>query len=483
MDKRLIPLAVTAALCLASCSNDEVMERNPNPRGNAITFSAKVGRSTRATETKPGNLGNFYVFAKSVHPDKTLYDAFLIGSDGNTPEMAERQKEESGSWTDEWTLDRDVYLPNGISDVVFWAFTDQQTPATGEMGTDILSSGNVSFNNNTGPKIENYESAKADLTDTEKTTWADGSVQRDLVSAFAHAKKEGGSGLENHITLNFKHMLSEISIRGAQKDLSPNDHRRVFVKGVWIVNAKRKATLSAGYDKDNTKDNPDWEFSSNTFTQFGTYFSSPVELWKKGGKSDEDWADLTSSPLMLIPQKLTEWTPSTSPSSDEFTACKGAYIMILCRVELEHDGDKHNGGDPNDQDIYVKDGKHYHQQFPATGKYVSEQYGFACLPIGTEFQKGKRYRFNLNICGKGAGAGIYPPGYTGEDGNPIPEIMALIPESEKNKIEIITIPTGGTDPKKPGDEVLDEAIKFTVDVEGWVDADGQWIDGNKDFNW
>ena len=201
MDKRLIPLAVTAALCLASCSNDEVMERNPNPRGNAITFSAKVGRSTRATETTLGNLGNFYVFAKSVHPDNTLYDAFLIGSDGNTPEMAERLQESvSGKWTNEWTLNRDVYLPNGISNVVFWAFTDQQTPATGKMGTDILSSGTVGFNNNTGPKIENYESAKADLTDTEKTTWADGSVQRDLVSAFADAKKDDGSGLKNQIT-------------------------------------------------------------------------------------------------------------------------------------------------------------------------------------------------------------------------------------------------------------------------------------------
>ena len=60
--------------------------------------------------------------------------------------------------------------------------------------------------------------------------------------------------------------------------------------------------------------------------------------------------------------------------------------------------------------------------------------------------------------------------------------MALIPDSEKAKIKIITIPTGGTDPKKPGDEVLDEAIKFTVDVEGWVDADGQWIDGTQDFD-
>lgn len=480
MDKRLIPLAVTAALCLASCSNDEVMERNPNPRGNAITFSAKVGRSTRATETKPDNLGNFYVFAKSVHPDKTLYDAFLIGSDGNTPEIAERDKAESGSWTYEWALDRDVYLPNGISNVVFWAFTDQQTPATGEMGTDILSSGTVGFHNITGPKIENYESAKADLTDTEKTTWADGSVQRDLVSAFADAKKEGGSGLNNHITLDFKHMLSEISIRGAQNNLSPNDHRRVFVKGVWIVNAQRKATLSAGYDKDNTKDNPNWEFSSKTLTQFGTYFSSPVELWKKkGGESDGDWADLTSSSLMLIPQELTKWTPL---QSDEFTTCEGAYIMILCRVELEHDGDKHEGGDQNDPNISVKGNKHYHQQFPATSIYDSDQYGFACLPIGIEFEKGKRYRFNLNICGKGAGAGIYPPGYTGEDGNPIPEIMALIPESEKNKIEIITIPTGGTDPKKPGDEVLDEAIKFTVNVLDWVGDDkGQWIDGNENF--
>ena len=54
MKKRLIPLAVLAA-AMASCSSDDVIEANPDPSGNALTFSIAVGHS-RATPTDITNL-------------------------------------------------------------------------------------------------------------------------------------------------------------------------------------------------------------------------------------------------------------------------------------------------------------------------------------------------------------------------------------------------------------------------------------------
>lgn len=483
MDNRLITFAVTAAICLASCSNDEVMEQNTDPQGKAITFYAKVGHSTRADETNINNLGNFYVFAKSVHPDGSLYSAYLVGSESGTkfePETAERKDETStgseGSTTvSTWSLGHDVYLPSGINDAVFWAFTDGQKDKE-----PILSSGTISFDHNEGPGINGYTPATAgnnSLVRQEQTIWADGSQQKDLVSAFGQAKQSGT--LSNIIHLNFNHLLSQVTINAAQKAKADNDHRIVKVKGAWIVNVKNKADLSAGYkyDKNNQigADHPKWNLDGATFTQYGTYFKNPIDLSSTTGNSDQDWIDLTSSSLMLIPQDNKAWN-TTDPSNPNptFENTKTAYIMLLCRVELKHAGVKHD--DNTDiSDIYIEGDNHYHQQFPvpvnADKKYNPNEYGLTCIPVTINWEKGIHYTFNLDICGSKSGAGVYPPDYDST------EILNLIPESERNNITITTIPTG----KKPGDPVLDEPIKFTVDVKKWGDG-GTWTNGTDKTN-
>lgn len=477
MDNRLITFAVTAAICLASCSNDEVMEQNSDPKGKAITFYAKVGHSTRADETNISNLGNFYVFAKSVHPDGTLYSAYLVGSETGTvfnPETAERKDETStgseGSTTvSTWSLEHDVYLPSGINDAVFWAFTDGQKDKE-----PILSSGTISFDHNEGPGINGYTPATAgnnSLVREEQTIWADGSQQKDLVSAFGQAKQSGT--LSNIIHLNFNHLLSQVTINAAQKAKADNDHRIVKVKGAWIVNVKNNADLSAGYkyDKNNQigADHPKWNLDGATFTQYGTYFKNPIDLSSYTGNNENGWRDLTFSSLMLIPQENTAWNAA---DDSKFKGTTTAYIMLLCRVELKHAGVKHD--DNTDiSDIYIEGDNHYHQQFPvpvnADKKYNPNEYGLTCIPVPINWEKGIHYTFNLDICGSSSGAGVYPPVYPVDDENDIKNL--LIPESERNNIIITSIPNG----KKPGDPVLDEPIKFTVKVEEWKNE--EWTNG------
>lgn len=484
MDNRLITFAATAAICLASCSNDEVMEQNSDPKGKAITFYAKVGHSTRADETNLSNLGDFYVFGKSVHPDGSLYSAYLVGSESDNkfnPETAERKDETStgsdGSTTvSTWSLGHDVYLPSGINDAVFWAFTDGQKDKE-----PILSSGIISFDHNEGPGINGYTPATAgnnSLVRQEQTIWADGSQQKDLVSAFGQAKQSGT--LSNIIHLNFNHLLSQVTINAAQKAKADNDHRIVKVKGAWIVNVKNKADLSAGYkyDKNNQigADHPKWTESNDAkFTQYGTYFKNAIDLSSSTGNSDQDWINLTFPSLMLIPQENKAWnTTDTSDPNPTFKNTTTAYIMLLCRVELKHAGVKHD--DNTDiSDIYIEGDNHYHQQFPvpvnADKKYNPNEYGLTCIPVPINWEKGIHYTFNLDICGSKSGAGVYPPDYDST------EILNLIPESERNNITITTIPTG----KKPGDPVLDEPIKFTVDVKKWGDG-GTWTNGTDKTN-
>ena len=77
MKIRLFPFAAVAVV-MASCSNEDVMELNPDPAGDALSFSIAVSHS-RATETKIDNLGNFCVVAKGIHPHGGVYDNYLIG--------------------------------------------------------------------------------------------------------------------------------------------------------------------------------------------------------------------------------------------------------------------------------------------------------------------------------------------------------------------------------------------------------------------
>lgn len=474
MDNRLITFAVTAAICLASCSNDEVMEQNSDPKGKAITFYAKVGHSTRAVETEYSNLGNFYVFAKSVHPDGSLYSAYLVGSESDNkfnPETAERKDETStgseGSTTvSTWSLGHDVYLPSGINDAVFWAFTD------GQKGKEpILSSGTISFNHTTGPVITGYTPATAgnnSLESEEQTIWADGSQQKDLVSAFGQAKQSGT--LSNIINLNFNHLLSQVTINAAQKAKADNDHRIVKVKGAWIVNVKNMADLSAGYKYAEGKgaDHPSWSIPEDaTFTQYGTYFKNPIDLSSYTGNNENGWRDLTFSSLMLIPQENSKWNAA---DDSDFKGTETAYIMLLCRVELKHAGDKHEGADVDDGDIHTENGYHYHQQFPVNAEktYNPNEYGLTCIPVPINWEKGIHYTFNLDICGSKSGAGVYPPAYVEDDIKNL-----IIPVTERKNITITTIPAG----KNPGDPVLDEPIKFTVEVNEWIDDDEPWSNG------
>lgn len=167
--------------------------------------------------------------------------------------------------------------------------------------------------------------------------------------------------------------------------------------------------------------------------------------------------------LLLIPQQLTAWAGTQDKPNDN----NGAYILFLCRVEAVHDGELHEGLE--DPAIKSENGKHIHQLFPDTKTFDETQYGYTCVPIGTKWEPGKRYIYNLSFCGATSGAGIYPP----------ENILANMPAGDGKYIT--TRPKG----KEVGDPVLDDPIRFTVTVKDWVDAgtpnDG-WTDGNIDMN-
>ncbi len=482
MKIRLFPFAAIAVV-MASCSNEDVMELNPDPAGDALSFSIAVSHS-RATETTVNNLGDFRVVAKGIHPHGEVYENFLIG-DENGGLKATKQ---SGS-INTWDLEQNVYWPTSITSAVFWAYTCSQTRATDN--SPVLPK-DVKFgfetNNNNTAKLTGFSPVRANVTETSADGyWNDGADQTDMLVAFKYQLRSDGA---TNVALDFKHALTQIDIKAQSKNKSENDHRIVKIKGAWFVRTKDTATLSAGFSTtkvDNiitgAEAKPVWKDFSfvdiNKFSAYGSFYNTPRVLTKTSGAQD-----LLGSSLMLIPQSLEGWNrlpkaekPDSEKSDTEYDN-DGAYILLLCRVELEHDGDSHQEGDKID-DVVVKDGKHYHQQFPvnAENKFNSLEYGFVCVPVTYKLEMGKKYQFTLDICGAASGAGYYPPVLSEEIQKTLIPASNSFKPFDKAAGPVSIVPRPST--KNVGDEVLDGPIQFNVSVSKWLpEGENNWTPGD-----
>ncbi len=479
MKFRFIPVMMLAAGLATSCANEEVVEVNTDPTGSAISFSPRVGRATKATETTISNLGNFAVVARGVHPHGDVYSNFLIG-DENGGKLARRPDNVSVT-TGVWTLEDNVLWPSSIDNMLFWAYTASNTTSD-QMKGNLLGGAKFSFIENT-PKISGFVPKKADLTKGGESYYFDGVNQEDLMFAFTCQKRTQSA---SNVPLNFQHALTQISIEAKSAEKSASDHRIVKIKGAWIVNAMDKGDLAGDFKWDNSKkeatSDPDWtaSFSSNDITAYGSFYkeeqlldngTKTIDLLKSGSKQKPS--------LMLIPQDFKAWNAQASAENIGKNT-NGVYIMLLCRVELRHDGSTHSGNDGANDDVFIDNdnNKHYHQQFPVNKdhKYKAKEYGFVCVPITAPkttvddievkgWQMGTKYKYTLDICGAASGAGIYPPDFDENIYN------KLLPSDYADYLTIGTRPTD----KNVGDPVLDSEIKFTVSVNEW----GEWISGNE----
>lgn len=448
---------VTGAMSFTSCTNDLEVDRNIDPAGNAITFATSVGHTTRATETNLDNLGNFAVVARGMHHDGQLYNSYLIGSAENGGDIARREGTSST-----WKLDHNVYWPATMNKVLFYAYTTLK--GTDGNLTKVLGTGPVFGFDGNNAYIDNFKPEKA--TEATNDIQADGKGQKDLLVAYNGQAK---SKSETNVSLNFKHALTQISINAKQDGKLPSDNRIVKIKGAWIVNAAQTGKLTATATQEGTGENTEYTYVDSWASTGAVAYGS---VWKDAIQLDPTNPSnlLRNMSLMLIPQNLTAW----DYENDKANTGKGAYILLLCRVELEHEGDTHDGVDLSD--IGTANGKHYHQLFPVnTTRYNDTEYGFVCVPLSSSWNTegiGKHYTYNLNICGNGTGAGKYPPALevqTYKD--------SLVPASMSINVVFNNPDVTG---KNPGDNVLDEPIQFTVTVDNW-ETTGDWQPGDVDF--
>lgn len=427
---KLLGMTVMLSMTFAACSNDELMERNHHDA--PISFTTRV--MTRATEIKLEHLHTFRVYA-----DAEGYNTMFIAGDtakksgtGNTFILQNSQ-------------DENYFWPSDVDKIRFWAY--------GPAGCD-----NKEDNIDIEPNITASSQTFGDFTPKVNMNIG-GQKHQDFVVAYTEAKRSETPGMA--VKLEFKHALSQIVVNA-----TCGVGRKVSIKGAWLMNVYGSGKLTFDETKDANgfngfkyKNCMRWEYKNET---------EPDNNKANYGVSLNDRVDLTQSvsnlinntnSLMLIPQKTDILDIDENSNVGNY---KGAYILLLCRVEVEHSGANHDGP-------IIPGEKHTHQLFPVNtdDKVNTIEYGYTCVPIALDWQPGVKYAYNLNFCGANSGAGIYPP-----DG--VEDIKGL-PTSNEN-LTIIERPGG----KNPGDLVLDAPITFDVTVGGWEPIDNEGNSGQED---
>lgn len=419
---KLSGIALIAAMGVVSCSTDELQEINA---GEGISFTTQVSRATPLTLE---GLDGFYVYA-----DAAGYPQMFING-------MEAKKDPSSS-SGIYLLDSKVTWPTGVNTINFWAYgplaaKDYLTPSI----------------TNLSQHLQNYKVAQSVETG--------GAGQNDFVVTYAEATKTPG----NQVALEFHHALSQIEIK-AKLGADLEEGRRVYVKGAWLVNINSTADLQfqkEGLDADYHHMN--WANTAN-LVSYGCSHSAGSSLSQSSATTIVGNDGSNQSSLMLIPQKRDKYAfakAAADPSSHEGAIATaetstGAYILVLCRVETYHNSPVTESGAAENPAIKVEGDGHVHQLFPYTydsdGKFVYKDnaYGYTCVPVDIDWKPGKKYVYTLQFCGRGSGAGQYPP---------------VIPDALPKGDDIITTPEDG---KKPGDNVLENEITFKVEVSDWTE--------------
>lgn len=152
--------------------------------------------------------------------------------------------------------------------------------------------------------------------------------------------------------------------------------------------------------------NGSWTLGTEKADYKVEYTSSPITLKAE----PQSLMTEESGTAMLIPQQLTAWDNVNDKSNDN----KGSFLGVYINIK-------------------IIDGENQVQYYPAVAAEGETQaeYGWACIPVDTKWEPGYKYVYTLDFSN---GAGKYPP----------------------------------EDPDVPGEDVLTDPIRFTVDVEPWI---------------
>lgn len=250
----------------------------------------------------------------------------------------------------------EYYLGNQGADGVFINHTSGQSDWNYKTATDMVywptaAGKTLDFYAITPSENAAYQFNGSNLTYTVPT---DNAAQVDLMLAQANGQTKTTNA--GKVALAFKHKLSQIVFKG----ITNNSRLSVEVKSITIKNVRNSITLAMGGNGAGTP--------GSNFANYAVGLASPKTV--ANTSTSIDLTDATGA-LLLVPQTLTPWTvPSATSSAD---GKHETYLDIECKITS------------------------------ATSTGVSylvgsaSSYGHSYVPLGGDWQEGKRYVYTLQF--------------------------------------------------------------------------------------
>ena len=296
--KKYFLFSAMAAVALASCTNDDVVDVN---KGGGISFRASLDKARTKAVTTLSNLGAFNVTA--------------IGNGSNYFTNLEVTSSDNGAT---WTTASTYYWPG--YELAFFAYAPQTPGGTvGISGTE--------------KKISDFSPAQ------------DVSAQNDLVIAYNTGTKAANEG--SGVPLNFKHALSQIEVQAK----CSNEKIKIEILGVRMVNAATKADFTFPEAETTSA----YVLAQSQWAGWSGADGGHATAYYIKGEQPVTLTDNAQSIMfgddnfMLLPQQLTAWDGTTSQT--------GAYLSVLCRI-YSVDGGNEILLYPQPTDTDNKDGKY-----------------------------------------------------------------------------------------------------------------------------
>lgn len=296
--KKYFSFSAMAAVALASCTNDDVVDVN---KGGGISFRASLDKARTKAVTSLSNLNAFNVTA--------------IGNSSNYFTDLGVTSSDNGST---WTTASTYYWPG--YELAFFAYAPQTPGGTvGISGTE--------------KKISDFSPAQ------------DVSAQNDLVIAYNTGTKAANEG--SGVPLNFKHALSQIEVQAK----CSNEKIKIEILGVRMVNAATKADFTFPEAETTSA----YVLAQSQWAGWSGADGGHATAYYIKGEQPVTLTDNAQSIMfgddnfMLLPQQLTAWDGTTSQT--------GAYLSVLCRI-YSVDGGNEILLYPQPTDTDNKDGKY-----------------------------------------------------------------------------------------------------------------------------
>ena len=217
-----------------------------------------------------------------------------------------------------------------------------------------------------------------------------GSSQPYIDVMYAIAPNQSKSNKGGKVQLKFRHITSQVVFKAKKQPIKNLD---VEIKSIKLHNLETNGVFTIPTNRSDFQPvQSDWKYQSHSYTCGLTVINKDDDEPKITiGTEATDIS--TSTPMFLIPQKLTKWaTTAASPkTTDQADNDKQSYLEISCKIKL--DGSYRIGDENNFGKLYV--------------------------PFGADWQPGKRYVYTL----------IFGGGYDA-DGNTILQPINFEPSVE-----------------------------------------------------